>query len=109
MTFVENAFKHVSRDDGRRNYIDMTLRMQGNHVHFTIANSRSHVKLSSITPGEGGIGLNNVRRRLALLYADKHQLEITEGKTEFVVHLKITVQPTRKTNIESRHNLVINT
>jgi LytS/YehU family sensor histidine kinase len=106
MTFVENAFKHVSRDHDRRNFIDMTLTMQGTDLHFAIANSRSHVKLSGITVGEGGIGLNNVRRRLALLYPDKHKLEITEAKMEFVVHLKLTVPSCLKSDVGLQHNLV---
>jgi hypothetical protein len=109
MTFVENAFKHVSRDNDRMNYIKMTLSIQGNHLHFTIANSRSPVKLAGIPAGIGGIGLNNVRRRLTLLYADKHQLEITERKSEFVVHLSLTVYAIPKTIAGSQHNLVFST
>lgn len=109
MTFVENAFKHVSRDNDRINYIKMKLSIQGNHLHFTIANSVSPVKLTGIDAGRGGIGLNNVRRRLALLYADKHQLEISERKTEFIVHLELTVRDNGITIIPAQHNLVIST
>jgi LytS/YehU family sensor histidine kinase len=37
----------------------------------------------------GGIGLNNVRQRLELVYPNKHELIIKETGNEFLVHLKL--------------------
>lgn len=109
MTFVENAFKHVSRDDDRVNYIDMTLTMHESELDFTIANSRSPVKLASISSGSGGIGLRNVRRRLALLYAGKYLLDISERETEFIVHFNLTVRDNGITTMPPQHKLVLST
>jgi LytS/YehU family sensor histidine kinase len=39
----------------------------------------------------GGIGLKNVRRRLELLYPDKHEIKIHDESDSFSVELKITV------------------
>ena len=37
----------------------------------------------------GGIGLSNVKRRLALLYSDNHRLDIQKEAHRFEIHLQI--------------------
>jgi hypothetical protein len=39
----------------------------------------------------GGLGLANIKRRLALLFADNYALDITETDTTYTVHLKLAV------------------
>jgi LytS/YehU family sensor histidine kinase len=86
--FVENAFKHVSHfpqdneiriDLSRR---DKTLRM---FVYNTCDPDYSD------TVNGHGIGLKNVRRRLALLYPNHHSLEIERKPNSFKVNLEITM------------------
>ena len=37
----------------------------------------------------GGIGLQNIKRRLELLYKDKHDLKISKTENQFIVKLEI--------------------
>jgi two-component system LytT family sensor kinase len=94
LTFVENAFKHgVSA-------------LAPSHVHIVVRQptaSTLEVEVrNSIFPDRPvaldenhGIGLTNTRRRLALLYPDRHTLTVTEQtpEHEYYVHLTLTLQP----------------
>ena len=85
--FIENAFKHgVSF---RKNaFISIGLFREGNHIRFTIANSFNQVKNGG-PEADLGIGLENVRKRLALLYPGRHELNINDDGTVYNVELKI--------------------
>jgi two-component system, LytTR family, sensor kinase len=88
MTFVENAFKHVSRHADQPNWIKIRLQSTGHRLDFSIANS-----VSRFSTGEliryGGIGLKNVQRRLDLLYPGQYQLDIQHNDENFQVHLQL--------------------
>jgi two-component system, LytTR family, sensor kinase len=88
MTFVENAFKHVSRHADQPNWIKIRLQSTGHRLDFFIANS-----VSPFGTGEliryGGIGLKNVQRRLDLLYPGQYQLDIQNNDDSFEVHLQL--------------------
>jgi hypothetical protein len=86
LPFVENAFKHVSKEKNRANFIRVQLAVcEEQRMHLEIENSRGQGRseLSS------GIGLTNVKRRLELLYPDKHELIISEAPEVFTVKLKL--------------------
>ncbi|WP_374166290.1 sensor histidine kinase [Arcticibacter sp. MXS-1] len=88
--FVENAFKHgISMIDKPIIDISVSINPATHSLHFTCVNSISPDKDN--TSESSGIGLHNVKRRLLLLYPEKHALRIrTEGRT-FKVELKITL------------------
>jgi sensor histidine kinase YesM len=91
--FIENAFKHVSRYDDRSNWIIMNIAMKENYLHFSIENSVSVVQMSSTEAVRvGGIGLQNVKRRLDLTYPDHYQLLITEKPDCYKVKLEVALQ-----------------
>ncbi|MBB5645239.1 sensor histidine kinase [Pedobacter cryoconitis] len=85
--FVENAFKHVSRLPMEKGYVTLMLSQQGNELIFTLENSASVQQ-----PRQGnshGLGLENVRKRLILLYPQQHQLSIDKTINTFKVALTI--------------------
>jgi len=88
MTFVENAFKHVSKEKDRPNWISISLRVNAGQLHFTVANSTSG-NASAEVVNYGGIGLKNVQRRLDLMYPGQYQLAIQRQADSFVVELEL--------------------
>ncbi|RPD42687.1 histidine kinase [Chitinophaga barathri] len=89
--FVENAFKHgISLRN--RSWIVVSLSCDEGHIYFDAYNS-VHVKPDNDPEKHSlGIGLNNVRNRLQLLYPGRHELSIRQTASEFFVHLTITTK-----------------
>ena len=85
--FIENAFKHGVSNMGN-SFIDIGLRAEGGEIAFLVANSISRLSNDAPHPASG-IGLENVRKRLALLYPGRHELRIGERETVFTVELII--------------------
>ena len=85
--FVENAFKHGVRY-GRQSFIRLEARVENRKLYFTASNT---VYEDQARPHEdgGGIGLENARRRLKLLYPEQHQLEIKRQDDTFLVNLQL--------------------
>lgn len=87
--FVENAFKHISHHKDQLNFIKLEMDMKNGTFHFMLENSKETIEKPG---GEySGIGLSNVKRRLDLLYPQKHQLKITNGIRAFTVDLIIHI------------------
>ena len=85
--FVENAFKHVSHYSGE-NQIRIELRRCGNDLRLSVFNTREK---SDMTDVHIGIGLKNVKRRLELLYKDRHALQIAHKSGSFEVDLRLRI------------------
>lgn len=87
LPFIENAFKHgdIETEEGT---IDVNIETKGNSLEFNCENSFSEIKKVDRT---GGIGINNVKRRLELLYPEEHHLIMEKNNGIFKVILKITV------------------
>ena len=84
--FVENSFKHISHFSTKDNFVKVTMSLSNNTFVFSVANSKEN---QSITEKPGGIGLNNVRRRLELLYPGRYELNITDMESAYTVQLKL--------------------
>lgn len=86
--FVENAFKHSTASQVSGIKIEIALQVSANgQLDFRCTNSFQD---QSNTESLGkGIGLENVRKRLQLLYPEAHQLEIRKGANEYAVHLSM--------------------
>jgi LytS/YehU family sensor histidine kinase len=87
--FVENAFKHISHSSDKINFVNLDMNRSNGMFQFSVVNSKE--KNEKTTEQHGGIGLNNVKRRLELLYPGKHELNISNGETQFKVDLKIEI------------------
>lgn len=86
--FVENAFKHVSTHTDGNNFIKLDLSRNNGQFAFSATNSKDEGKT---TDPYSGIGLNNVKRRLELLYPGKHELNIKDENGVYKVDLKLKI------------------
>ncbi|SMD35816.1 Histidine kinase [Reichenbachiella faecimaris] len=88
--FVENAFKHSSssQTENIEIFIDLSVTAKG-ELHFTCTNS--YLEQTNTQDINSGIGLENVQKRLQLLYPDSHTLNITKTENEYQVNLKMNL------------------
>jgi two-component system LytT family sensor kinase len=86
---VENAFKHgigiIENPE-----IKVLFSINQNDLKIEVSNNYN---LETVNPKDtkSGIGLNNLRRRLDLLYPEKHKLELYQKNNKFVANLKIEI------------------
>ena len=86
--FVENAFKHVSSHTNKSNFVKLELTRSNGQFIFSAENSKEQTKT---TDPYSGIGLNNVKRRLELLYPGKHELTIVDENGIYRVDLRLKI------------------
>ena len=86
IAFIENAFKHgVAGDEASP--IKLVVSVDKNHLHFYIQNKKHNNNTDSV----GGIGLNNVIRRLDLLYPGDYNLDIRDEKDTYTCELSLVL------------------
>ncbi|WP_372755225.1 sensor histidine kinase [Mariniflexile sp.] len=85
ISFIENAFKYGTDFKGRTE-VKIEINVKGDEIHFKCVNIIGNRKTDK---DSSGIGLQNTRERLELLYPDKHVLEVTEKDNRFVVNLNL--------------------
>ena len=84
IAFVENAFKHGIASDPA-SPIKLSIDIKENHLEFNICNKKNQYNKDDTS----GIGLNNVRRRLDLLYPKKYRLKISETDLNYYCQLSL--------------------
>jgi two-component sensor histidine kinase len=85
VSLVENAFKHgISYVD--ESFIDIDMRLSEERLHLTVKNSKAD---QNQIKEYSGIGIENTRKRLALLFDNRFTLDINDGKDLFTVNLSI--------------------
>jgi two-component system LytT family sensor kinase len=90
--FIENAFKHGTFVVKGAS-IEITLYSEGNNLILKTKNKFSHKEnIHGETTKNHGIGLSNVKRRLELLYPDKHELKLDTDGEYFNVYLSLQVK-----------------
>ena len=85
--FVENSFKHGITDDLEKPF-EITLSTEKNIVHFT---TKNYIRQGN-KDESSGVGLQNVQRRLQMIYPGKHQLSITNSNNQYICQLQINTQ-----------------
>ena len=95
--FVENSFKHGASEMIEEAWINIDFSTFKNYFVFKIENGKGPKLATNTTKG---LGLNNVRRRLELIYGDDHSLQIIDGPDSFLAILKIALPRMKK--IENR-------
>jgi len=84
IAFVENAFKHGVVEDPNAP-VEIYLKADNSSLKLLVKNKKSH----GLEDDTAGIGLKNVRRRLELIYPNRHVLEVNDNKESFMVELSI--------------------
>lgn len=84
ITFVENAFKH---GDLRNIVVPLRIQIKTDSTYFIFKIENSIIQ--KVKDQTGGIGLDNIQRRLSLFYQDQHQLNIKNNSDQFSVLFKI--------------------
>ncbi len=86
--FVENAFKHSQIENLKSGHINIALEINEGELNFSVCNS---LPKNNFTKDKvGGVGLENIKKRLELLYPDgQHILKIHRTENEFNVWLKL--------------------
>lgn len=84
--FVENAFKHGNLKDPEKPLL-ISLQKNGADLEFIVENEKRSQQKDDI----GGIGIQNIQKRLELLYGEQSSLLISETETTFKVNMKIAL------------------
>ncbi len=84
--FVENAVKHGAQSTNEQSTISVSANVKNTKLHFHINNSKPSLNTTS---KRQGLGLENVKRRLKLLYPSAHTLEIDDSEKVYDVNLSI--------------------
>jgi LytS/YehU family sensor histidine kinase len=91
---VENAFKHGIEPAGGDCFLSINLHVTTEFLTFTCENSVEYDNIGDEIANEKihfGVGLENLQRRLNLLYLDKHQLTLQPMSNSFMAKLKISL------------------
>nr|WP_199076166.1 sensor histidine kinase [Pedobacter sp. ASV19] len=86
ISFVENAFKHGVANDPK-DPIKINIIANQKILHFSITNKKSKQNKDEM----GGVGLNNVERRLQLLYPERYKLNIVNSATHYTSELMLDI------------------
>src|SRR4030095_7326422 len=87
LPFVENCFKHGTSNMLQNPWINLTVELKDTNLVMKLINGKT--SLNGNPQSKQGIGINNVSRRLSLLYNDRYDLQIREDEEVFVVDLKV--------------------
>jgi LytS/YehU family sensor histidine kinase len=97
LSLVENAFKHGAAGDAGKPSIDIYLHASPENINFNIRNSVPPGNVQKSAANEG-IGLNNLRRQLNLVYGDGYRLDVKREDGYFNVQLMISLKTGIKTH-----------
>lgn len=86
--FVENAIKHGAQKTNDKSSIEISAFLEEARFHFSVINSKPKQNSPS---SRKGLGLENVKKRLILLYPKKHVLDISDGENTYEIKLSINL------------------
>ena len=88
--FIENSFKHCREAEPEDVCVSIKIVIEEDRIILRVINNSSSNKERN-EEDQYGIGLQNVRKRLRLIYPDNHSLQIRNTDSLFIVHLEITL------------------
>ncbi|WP_336517309.1 sensor histidine kinase [Pollutibacter soli] len=88
ISFLENAFKHGIKGARENTFVDLVIEISPNLIKFSLSNNKGKADESDVRE-QGGIGLENVKRRLELLYPAKYTLDVIENDETYRIDLNL--------------------
>jgi two-component system sensor histidine kinase LytS len=89
IVFVENSFKHFSATKGQQAFVRIQMGFQNGYLRLQVINSVDPDLVPVKNLSKGGLGLNNVKQRLALIYPQQYTLKTTRESNLFKVELTL--------------------
>lgn len=87
--FIENAFKHGSGKEEADTWISVSLQKEKTTIVYVVVNNMSSTNKTGENVHPGGYGLQNLQKRLNLVYPGKYKLEQTPGEASYMSVLKL--------------------
>jgi hypothetical protein len=97
IVFIENAFKHGGATTG----VDIRFEVMEERVRLRVGNSKGVVG-EQVPETARGLGIENVRRRLELIYGERYKLTIEDGDEQYVVLLDLEIENHGKNQVFDR-------
>lgn len=88
LPLIENAFKHGVSDQIDQCWISIDIHVTDDWLFLKIINSKDSDQAGKVTD-YGGVGIENVKKRLELIYQEKYTLDIINANDVFIVDLKV--------------------
>ncbi len=98
LPFLENAFKHGASEQLGKPWLGVDISLQDDTLICQFSNSKNH----SVPSGNNGIGINNVKKRLELIYPERYKLTIKDGGNFFLVALQIRLGSVKTILVKER-------
>ncbi len=105
LPFLENAFKHGTSEQLEKPWLSFDLAIVDDTLQCKIVNSKNEM----VPFSANGIGIDNVKKRLELLYSGKHELKLADERDFFVVALQLKLEHVNKLAPVFQINNFINT
>lgn len=103
LPFLENAFKHGTSEQLDRPWMSVDIMVKNNRLLCKVVNSKNE----EVSYHDGGVGISNVRKRLQLLYPEKHELKLANEGVFFVVSLMVELTgPVTSTVRKKKYSLI---
>lgn len=87
--FIENAFKHGINPE-QKSHVKIEISIDKSVLHLSVVNNK--VKVQQEISERSGLGIENTKHRLNLIYPSKHLLAINDSAKEFAVSLNINLK-----------------
>ena len=94
LPFAENCFKHGGPSKDGDFTIQLYLKADQNRLRFSLQNTKK--RRPDESTATGGVGLQNLRERLQLIYPDQHELVITDSADAYLIELMIKLNANGK-------------
>ena len=106
LPLVENSFKHGASQQLEQKWISMDLHVEKHTMHFKLANSTDRGKSKNAErDNKTGFGIDNVKKRLDLLYQGDYILSIKEEEDMFLISLDLNLIDTKQSHINEHETV----